>query len=420
MDKRYKYQNRIAMTVCLCILGFMLAATGIRLFTRNILMWRFNVNNGFTKAVFFDNVTGTGELKEPNEWIFHDDFVVTAMKYDKLIGWEEPLSPDDWTRIIKMNNGYLAYIQPKLEDADIEDLADHVKYFADEMAKRDIPFYYINMGSKVCPEDKQISDYETNFEYTNENGDALIKACRERGVNVVDMREKLLKSGRDWYESFYITDHHWTNRTGLWAAGYIANMLNEEAGFSFDLSKFEEDSYNITRYEDCMMGGLGRTVTLVNAKAEPFDVIIPNFDTDITYDIVSEDRSYEGPYEKAIFDEDKLNAVLNFKGNDYLNLPDAYNTTHINNYMHSIMTNNLECSNEGKRILMLEDSYSWYLTSYLALDTECIDIIYPIDYKDSLVAYVDETKPDAVIFSCCEKAINPIDYENGMGYFYLR
>lgn len=421
MNKMYKKQNRIFMCICFGILLLSLLSMVVRFGVRNILMWRMGVSsdNKLVKTVFFDNVAGNGELVEPNIHIWHDQFVVNSMKFDKLIGWETPLSPLDWTRIIKLKNGYLSYIQPKLADEEIDDIADHIADFKSFLDDEDIPFYFMNVGSKVCKTDNQLSEYEAKFEHTNENGDALISGLNKRGVSTIDMRDEMFAAGFDWYKCYYITDHHWTNKTALWAAGRIAEILNEKEGFSFDLTKFKEESYNFTEYDNILLGGQGRIVTLVNVEPEPFTVIEPKFETDLTYDLVSENRLYSGPYKDSILDEEAFNDILNFKGTDYMYLPDAYHSTHINNYPHHRMINNLKSSNPDKKILMLQDSFCWYLTSYLALDVGEVDIIYPTEFEGSIREYIAKTKPDLVILSCNQKQINPIEYDNPKSYFYL-
>ena len=58
---------------------------------------------------------------------------------------------------------------------------------------------------------------------------------------------------------------------------------------------------------------------------------------------------------------------------------------------------------------MLQDSFSWYLTSYLACDVGEIDIIYPEAFTGSIKKYIEKMQPDVVIMIMCERNIRPIE-----------
>lgn len=328
-------------------------------------------------------------------------------KYDELIQWNLAASQSG---VIFLENGYLADKIEKITAAEAEQLADSVHSLYQFTKERDIDFLYVNAGSKICPYDKQLP-YGSE-EYTNENADALLYRLNAKGVPYLDMREEMINDGMDWYNAYYKTDHHWKTSTGLWAAGKIATALNNQYDYSFNLHYYDEESYEVVEYPNLWLGGQGRIVGHEYAEKESYEKIIPQYATDYTVEILSTDYSKRGSYEETMFEESLFQKVLNYTDKEMLKLADAYNCSVFNNNDLATIQNNLNTNNDGKRILMLQDSFSWYLSSYLAADIEKIDLINPINFSGSIRTYIEETKPDTVIIIYCAKAIEPIEWNH--------
>lgn len=514
MDKKLSGINRIISYICIAVTLVMFISIAVRIFSRQILVEKYGINNELTNAVFFDAVKlrsgvthydnektdwevlypfvdrpldsdtfddysyeseaatddyayetedsfaivngGMNEIESPDllvtdnsafgklsgivskylklvdslkekieayssEYLMGHDFAANlAADFDNLIMWKNPVSPQDFNRIITMENGYLTYVQPKLSNEQIEEMATGIKDFENFLKERDIPLLVVNNGSKVCPNDTQLSDFESQFEHTNENGDMLLEKLNELDVNVLDMRREMMDANLNWYDYYYKTDHHFTTNAGLFAAGKIAKKLNEVAGADYDLSIFDDSNYEMTVYKNIMFGGEGRAVTLANAKPEDYTLILPKFDTNLTLNVLEERIELEGSYEEALFDRGRLESINEYSKQDYLTSYDAYSTIRLFNSPVSLITNNEPPCNENLRVLLIQDSFSWYSTSFLSLATAQIDVIYPIAFNGSIRNYVEENKPDIVVFSFCQKAIDPIDYERHDTYFDLR
>ena len=85
-----------------------------------------------------------------------------------------------------------------------------------------------------------------------------------------------------------------------------------------------------------------------------------------------------------------------------------------------IIKNNLAKDNEKKKILMLQDSFGWFLSTYIATDIAEVDMINLSVFDGSLHRYIEETKPDAVVLLLCERNIRPIEWESHTDYFDFR
>lgn len=320
--------------------------------------------------------------------------------------------------ILQMQNGYLTYTQEELSEEQIKELVDEVSDFQRFLSEKGIPFIYANAGSKVCPYDKQLAD--SSLEYTNENGDRLVKMLKQMGIDVIDFRDEMQADQLDWYDCYYKTDHHWKTQMGLWAASKLADQLNETGKFSFDQSMFKKDHYSFQTYENCFLGGQGKAVTLANAKPESYTKIIPKFKTTFTLQIPTRGVELSGDYERVLFDDERMKQILTYTDADYMNRATAYDCARARNDAMSLIRNLDPRNNAHKKILMLQDSFAWYSSSFLACDIEAVDIVHLPAFTGSIRSYIEQTKPDAVVMMYCERNITPIDWSGHDSTFDLR
>lgn len=462
----------ISMRACFALLIFFLVTIMTRFFTRQILVEKLGWNNVFTKIVFWgdDDMGNLLSIPDENEdatvevdWdelypFNNDDFesvvassgfpivdkyvslvntietkittytedllfghmqITRAGKsYNNLIGCAAMPMNSNSDKIIILNNGYMTYTEPVVEKKDIGVLANNVADFSKYLEDKGITFIYANAASKVCKNNKQLPAGAD--ENTNENADALIELLEEQNVNVLDYRPLQEERYPDWYSSYYITDHHWKNTTGLWAAGELAAVLNEKAGFDFDLSLFDEDKYSIETTEDYFLGGQGRSLTTAVADLEPFSEVIPKFDTDFSIQIPTRGIDVRGKYEETLFRKNFYETIANYSLEDFEIKEDAYSSVMWRNDALGTVKNYITGDNEGKRILMIQDSFGYYLSTYLALGVPEIDFLNLNSFTGSLKAYIEETKPDAVVLLLCARNIKAIETEeyNGHSHFF--
>lgn len=241
-----------------------------------------------------------------------------------------------------------------------------------------------------------------------------------RGVDTFDFREEMIEDGLDWYDSYYQTDHHWKTETGLWAAGKLAEKLNEEAGLHFDAAVFEKEKYKFDTFENCFLGGQGCSVTLANARPEDYTRIVPVFETQFSLQIPTRSVELEGSYEDVLFDEKQLEQILSYSSEDYMHQPDAYHCARARNDALVHIRNLNSQGNADKKILFLQDSFSWYSTSFLACDIGAVDVIHLPEFTGSVRSYIEKTRPDAVVLMYCERNVKPIDWETHESTFDLR
>ncbi|MCR4922622.1 MAG: hypothetical protein K5931_01285 [Lachnospiraceae bacterium] len=333
--------------------------------------------------------------------IFKNDITSEYMHLKKVTGFDLVNGNSDTNQIF-MKNGYLANVEPLVTNELIEEDVENIIKYRDFLEERGIPFLYINAASKVNPYDKEIDNY--SIENSNENGDMLMKRLSEEGVDHIDFREEILSSDYDWYELFYKTDHHWTNKAGLWAASVIADKLNEDYGFNFSKKYYDIDNYRLTHYDKYWLGGSGRCVSLLDTGLEDFDMLIPDFETGYTVDIPTIDYHESGSYEDVLLRKELFDNIADYETIDYYKNVDAYHCVKTI-FPYIEIQNELETNNKGKSILILHDSFGWWLTPYLARDVDKITKISLSKFNGSMKTYIEKNKPDIVIMMYCERQI---------------
>lgn len=285
---------------------------------------------------------------------------------------------------IRLNNGYLTENRDKIIKQ--ENIIKNNSSFNNYLKQRNIDFLYVQAPAKVNKYDQQLPIGIKN--YGNLNADKLLEGLSNSGIDTFDLREKMKEELDDYYSAFFKTDHHWKPETGLWAAKQIAKELNQKYNFNFDIQKFDISNYNIKVYEKSFLGSEGRRVSLGYVEPEDISLITPNWDTDITIQIPKIKLNKTGRFEDVLIDHKKLEKI------DYYN-NDMYAAYLYGNVPRTVIKNNLNHS--GKKILMLNESFSLAMVPFLvdgASEIHLIDLRY---YKDSVKEYVKKNQIGIVI-----------------------
>ena len=459
--------EKVLLSLILMVMIFFMLTIGIRFSARQILVERLGMDNSLTHFIFSDNpqmgVDGEdAEVSVNIDWagkypfsksntnngahifsaandtignfkskILDIEGKIETYTSDLLFGYQKMV---DMSMHIKgvlkgvstdsligdvyvMQNGYLTYKEEKQPENVIIELADSVESLNSFLEAKNIPLIYVNAGSKVCPYNTMLSPVAE--EHSNENGDALISELSKRNIDVIDMRTEMIDAGFDWYDSYYITDHHWKTELGLWSAGIIAERLNSY-GFEYDLKKFENEQNNIAAYPKLLFGGQGRSVTFANADLEDYSLITPKYETEFEITVPTRSVTKIGSFENTLINKEKIDEIYAYSESDHLSKSDAYNIVTARNDAYSEIRNLNQTNNTGKKVLFLSDSFAWYTRPFLACDTEIIDSIYLTSFNGSLETFIDEECPDAVVVMYCERNIDEVDWNLHSSLFDFR
>lgn len=180
--------------------------------------------------------------------------------------------------VVKLNNGYLTGVNPKLSDESMDSYICEVKEYSDYCASKDINMLYVQAPFKISKYNTELPVGDVDF--TNENTDYIVNGLNEAGISTIDLRTEMYEDGMNQYDYFFKTDHHWNTEAGFYAYTNIAEWITEQTGYSLDDKLTNLDSYNINTYED-WFGTLGHRTGRYYAGMDDYDLIYPAFDTEI-------------------------------------------------------------------------------------------------------------------------------------------
>ena len=358
-----------ACLTALCFLLFLLAffLPSVKPFLRETY---YALRNGGDPGMVEENY---------NEYLpFKEQLVTLNGGVQKLLGKREV------NNRYLLDNGHMTYVIPEL---DMENIASVTQSFSEEVQRRGIPFLYVNLLFKIDEQNKQLPAGVED--YSNENADRFVASLRERGVDCLDLRELEKAQGLDHYSLFFPTDHHWTPETGLWASGEIAAALRErDPSFAYDPALFELENYNCETCKKVFLGSHGRRVGVWYAGLDDLDILTPRFETRLRFSVPSRNLVREGSFEETMLFPERLTDRDLIRSNRYVvYCGDAYDHLRIENLL----------GGNGKRLLVLEDSFSHVVIPFFSLAYGQVDYLDLRAWFEDPLTYIDEVQPDAVL-----------------------
>lgn len=267
----------------------------------------------------------------------------------------------------------------------IEIIADQYQALYEETISYGGKFLYVQVPYKNCEYVAELDDYATDLTETSE--DLLDSLLVERGIPVLDLRD---------YEEcteVYRTDHHWTVKSGFYAATKIAETLDSDYGI--DLSNHEcygdISNYEALTYENSFLGSIGVKVGPYYVGKDDFTIYNPLFDTDLNF------YDYRNGALNAEYSGDFWNAYIDETILDDETYDNKYNSLMKFSYIEMTTENNL--ASNDYRGLLITHSYGRAMGQYLSLDFKELRQLDPQigRYNESYIDYIREYQPDVVI-----------------------
>lgn len=295
-----------------------------------------------------------------------------SFKFDQMINWNLTYARTNGTTYtLKTGFDYEA-----VEAKDMSDYADKIIAEANYAKKAGVDFLYVQYPYRVDEESTQVPWGADAYE--NDNADQVLKLLGKNSVDVLDLREALQEAGWENNTGFYETDGHWTTRSGFQSAGILADYLNTQFDFQYDAGYFDETNYKVKSY--------GLNNPSIREKVELF---LPDFETYMVAIDAYRKEYYRGRFEETAFDLSMADTK------EYSTVLTAYSASRVRN-SYFFEYQNLNTTNNKKRLLVCSNSFCWHLIPYLALDTEYLDFVYNIT-TDQMEYYINTLSPDVVI-----------------------
>lgn len=286
---------------------------------------------------------------------------------------------------------YVAFLKSEIYHYEIDDIpgiyrsieyvkepANNVIEFSKELSNKGYPFLYVATPAPQTIE--YYSDEEIVGEgealMIPERSYALTSILEENGVQIINIP-------RDYGDNIkFDSSDHWFPEDGLWCAALIAEKLNENYGFEFDLN-----SFSIGNFDDYLKNYPEIAKEIIDYCGYEFCIPIPNNKANYKM-IYAEDSIWEGNFAEVFLSD---TSEWTTEGGPYHSIFRVKNASIYEIYNRTTNTN---C---GKKILVIGDSFNWAVSTYLAIGVENVTIIHNAGFSGSIMNYIEKMKPDVVL-----------------------
>lgn len=308
---------------------------------------------------------------------------------------------DYYKENILQNNLHVVYGGDKSNDEYAAEAVYEVEQFADYLKDINIDFLYVHL-----PSDIRIKSFSLGNEYPYDELDISdrfsqkMKLTEVSFLNICDSENELRGFSLD-------ASDHWFPKDGLIATKIMANKINELFDYSFDASKYELEGY----YNALDLAPLKKSF-IYDEFGYEYELWVPASNAQYYVDDC-EEQQYRGDFAETLltsidqWDKRADNGVRNDIAVAYHNMWTIRNDAYVNIKNLSIT------NNEDKRIMVLGDSYSWPISSYISQDVKEVLALHPRYHRGKIKAIIDVYKPDLVIWIYQEGQIGA---NNGMNF----
>lgn len=251
------------------------------------------------------------------ENVYHRyDFIEAYGEINRLLGKKEI---NGFSYAVDKNGAYNSVnFWDEVDDIDIRRLTQQMVNLKEKTEEYGGNFMFLAFPNKF---DYSWDDGYEGIPYNDHNGkvDEMLLWCRRYGIDYLDFRQTLKKSGLSFKEMFYKTDHHWTGYAAFLAYQELIGHMNETYGADLDPDNYYRDinNYNVEWVENCLLGASGRSVGMKfgNTELEDFQLVYPKYHNNIewnNYHAVSKgdyadtlihdiELHYSNPYESDVY-----------------------------------------------------------------------------------------------------------------------
>ena len=302
--------------------------------------------------------------------------------------------------VAKLSTGALNFVNfgsPTVPGEDVAARAENTAELARALEAQGVPYLYVAAPQKLQRGVQLLPEGLT--EGGNAYCDAYLENLALLGVDYLDLRPAF--EGNGIYSSwFFRTDHHWKPEGAFLAWQYLTGILEEDYGIATDPAYTDAANYDQVVYEDYFLGSQGKRVGTLYAGTDDIVEYIPKFETDFTYECPSYPFTRTGPFEESLLFPERVAERDWFNGNPYtLYAGGDYPLATITNHRNP----------EGKKIVLLRESFSCAMTPFLALscsELTTIDLRY---FQGDLTETLEEIDPDLVVILYCVSSLSNQD-----------
>ena len=310
----------------------------------------------------------------------------------RLLGRQIVEDTDPQYTVVKLEGDLLTFADLEGEQMDMTTRAEEMIDFAHRVAKEyHTPLLYVQAPSKL-----NVSPLPDGLEdHSDQEADQFLALLKEGKVDTLDLRPIFEAAAEEDPEEartlFYRTDHHWTPEGAFLGYQALCEKLEKRYRFKIDEELTDPEEFDKYSFQAAFLGSQGRRVGSLYAGEDDVEIWSPKFSTSLTYSVPLLGITREGPFVVSMLFPERLaetdryetNPYTIYAGGDYL-LSRAYN----------------EKNPEGKRVLVLRDSFGCGLTPFLTLCCQEVMAMDPRQFngnQDMMMHYIDWLEPDLII-----------------------
>ena len=158
-------------------------------------------------------------------------------------------------------------------------------------------------------------------------------------------------------------------------------------GWNVEPEIIAPENFEYVVYRDWFLGSQGKKVTLARTKPDDFTMIYPKFETSLKFEVASLGLDLSGDFGITY----NMNEVVSrdyYGKNPYATY--IYSDTPLTRIENKLNAN-------GKRLLVVKDSFSLCVIPFVALGIQYVDVIDLRHFTGSIRSFIDKVSPDAVI-----------------------
>lgn len=310
-----------------------------------------------TKALF------DGTYLDKVETYVSDHFAGRVSWIELKADTEHLIGKNEQKGIYVLNDRLIEKIE-EVDYTEIDKSIAAINNFADDNA---LPVYMMLVPTSAEFYKHQMPDYMPNLD--QKKFIDYIHSNLNDNVNFIDVYNTMAQNANEYI--FYRTDHHWTTH-----GAYLAyNAAGEAMGYT----PAAKDNFSIEQVSDSFKGTFYSKALYDGIEDDKIDYYIS--DTPVTVEVTSEFGKEPVIYDSMYF-------------RDYLDVKDKYSSFLGTN--QPIVT--IKTGNEGKKILLIKDSYAHCYAPFLAENYSEITLLDMRYIQISYKSIIDVSEYDQVLF----------------------
>ena len=323
--------------------------------------------------------------------LFYSDIAVLRKIIDRdvygynattsLSGTENDLA-DPRDLVVLHESGFLSFVY---DNTDTAKPLENLQQFNQYLSQQDIDLLLFIPPCKTGALD---ASYRGTYQdYGGQLLNEIVQQAQIRGIDTINFQQIADEQSLTEEQLYFRTDHHWLPQSGLLGCQAISSWLTER-GYDVDFRNFDLDQYNVNYVQYPMLGSQGIKVTSAYTEVEYMPILEPLYETDLTVANFTSDTVLTGSIPETLYDytmvqEPSLDSPMHYQFYSYGDQP----LLQIHNNQRT----------DGKRILVIKDSFARVMIPYMCNMAEYVDVIDLRHFDGSLKTYLAEHTPDSVI-----------------------